>query len=507
MSSDTEVDLAAWLDKVAASDKDMICMKWEGQDETASGQLTAVRTELFDKITPRLKTWKEFSDFYGNHKFCSERGFYHLIMKHIGPENIEWISMDVANRFSQVDNNAWDDVFQCHFVDGPFLQIAGVSTREYDVSYDNPEDGEGYFRMKQKSGVWSRADIKYYRPWTISATLKGELKFRHTMDLKGRNVIISSGSKALGDTLAWTPYVEEFRKKHECNIFYSTWWNNILDYPEINFIKPGDTVENVYASYEVGCFDDQPNKNPTNWRLTPLQKVASDILGLPYEPLRAKLKYTPHKKGGNGHEPKPYVCFSEFSTMRNKLWNREGAWQKVIDHLISLGYDCVSISSEPSQLQGIIKHNGQSIEQTLTDVSGCEFYIGLNAGPTWIAYSLGKPTVMISGVSEEWNDAPNPYRVSVNVGCKPCFNDITVPISRDWEWCNSGKDYACTREITEELVIETITRLREDNGHAAKNGKVKQKSKRKHINDDARRKVPTPGNRNRNVESRTQAQV
>jgi hypothetical protein len=70
---------------------------------------------------------------------------------------------------------------------------------------------------------------------------------------------------------------------------------------------------------------------------------------------------------------------------------------------------------------------------------------------------------MISGVSEEWNDFPNPYRVSVDV-CRPgCFNDPSIPIDRGWDFCPRKKNYACTREITEEMVIETIDRLRKDN--------------------------------------------
>jgi autotransporter strand-loop-strand O-heptosyltransferase len=266
------------------------------------------------------------------------------------------------------------------------------------------------------------------------------------------------GSKALGDTMAWIPYIDEFRKKHGCTVYCSTWWNGIMDYPELKFIKPGDTVENIYATYEVGCYDDQLDKNVTNWRLTPLQKVSSDILGLDYEPIRAKLKYEPYKKPEGA---KPYICFSEFSTMQNKLWNRPGAWQKIIDYLTSLGYDCVSISVEPSQLTGIVKHNGQSIEQTLTDISGASFYVGLNSGPSWLAYSLNIPVIMITGVSEPWNDFPTPYRIAVDV-CRPgCFNDPSLPIDRGWLWCPRNKNYACTREITESMVMEQIDRIRE----------------------------------------------
>jgi len=198
--------------------------------------------------------------------------------------------------------------------------------------------------------------------------------------------------------------------------------------------------------------------NPLDWRTVPLQKVASDILGLDYIPLQTRLKSGLEKV----KHPKPYICFSEFSTMQAKLWNYEGGWQAIINYLNGLGYDCISISKEKSQLQGIIDHCNQSIEQTISDIVGCEFYIGLNHGPSWIAYSLGIPYVMIDGLAEEWNNPPNPYRIKIDVGCKPCFNNIDIPINRSWDWCTNGNKFACTKSITPELVIETINRLRED---------------------------------------------
>jgi autotransporter strand-loop-strand O-heptosyltransferase len=120
------------------------------------------------------------------------------------------------------------------------------------------------------------------------------------------------------------------------------------------------------------------------------------------------------------------------------------------------------VSAEKSLLQNIIGHNGQSIQDTITDIYGCYFYIGLNHGPAWIAYSLGVPCVMITGVSQEWNDFPNPHRIAINneVCGVGCFNDPSLPINRSWEWCPREKNYACTREITPEMVIEQIERIR-----------------------------------------------
>lgn len=470
MTYDAEVDLVDWFKQVYASNKDMILVKYENRDGAVDTKLMAGKISTFDKILDHFDTWEEYAAFFGEDRFCSERKYHDIIRDRVGLENVDFITMDVGNRFDQVDRDAWaDDMFICHFIDGPFLQINGISNREYNVTFGNPVNGDSFFHLTQKVGTWGRPSIKYYRDWTIKATLTENgvtrTAFEHHMDLKDKRVLISLGSKALGDTLAWIPYVEEFRKKHGCHIICSTWWNPILDYPEIEFTAPGSKVENIYATYEVGCYDNQPDKNPTNWRTVSLQKVAADILGLEYEPIKCKLKQTPVHMAH-----KPYVCFSEFSTMQNKFWNNPGAWQKTIDYLVSLGYECISISTEPSDLQNVTKHNGQSIEATIRDIAGADFYIGLNHGPSWIAYSLGIPFIMVTGVSEEWNDVPNPYRISSDV-CRPgCFNDPAIPIDRGWAWCPRQKSYACTREITPETVIQAIDRLMFDYG-LTENGK------------------------------------
>jgi autotransporter strand-loop-strand O-heptosyltransferase len=459
MSFDAECDLADWIDKVKSSDKDLIATKWEGSDKTFNGQLIAGKVEMFDVLYPKLDTWEEFRKMFGEDRFCCERGYYKRAEQLIGLDKIDFVDIEIGNRFNQVDNNVWpDDVFACNYIDGPTLSITGISNREYDVSYQ--AGGKEIYSVKQKVGMWSKPATKYFMPWTIEATLNGEVQFRKELDLSGARVLISMGSKALGDTIAWMPYVDEFRKKHNCKVVCSGWWQEIFDYPEIEWVKPGSEVSDIVASYQVGCFDEQLHMNVNDWRLTPLQKVAADILGLDYEPIRAKLKFTPHKKG-NGGVPEPYVCFSEFSTMRNKLWNRPGAWKNIINYLNEHGYKCVSISNEQSELEGIVKHNNQSIQNSIADIAGADFYIGLNAGPSWIAYALGVPVIMITGVSEEWNDFPNPHRIAINneVCGIGCFNDPTHKIDRGWEWCPRNKNYACTAEITEEMVIKEIEKI------------------------------------------------
>jgi len=467
MGADMEVDLEAWLSLVLSSEKPMVCIPYEGIKNGIGGGLWAGKTEVLDKVIPRLNSWKEYADAYPDVRFVAERWIFNHIKDHHGLDDIDWINIDTANRYDNVDRTVWaEDDFQCHFVEGPFLNIVGISNKEYDVEWSLPNHPMVY-TLKQKAGMWSRPNKKYYQDWSVKVKLDGEVKFEHKLDLKGKRVLISMGSRALGDTLAWMPYVDEFRKKHQCHVICSGWWADIFDYPEIEFVKPGAVIENIHASYAVGCFDDQLDMNVENWRLTTLQKVAADILGLEYVPVKAKLKVE-HRKDGNGKPKKPYICFSEFSTMQNKFWNREGAWQKVIDYLVEIGYDCVSVSAEMTQLNNVIRHNGQAIEKTITDIAGAEFYVGLNHGPAWVAYSLGVPCVMITGVSEPWNDFPNPYRIDSDV-CRPgCFNDPSVPINRGWDWCPREKSYACTNVITEEAVMKMIDKVVEDFNYASK---------------------------------------
>jgi autotransporter strand-loop-strand O-heptosyltransferase len=131
------------------------------------------------------------------------------------------------------------------------------------------------------------------------------------------------------------------------------------------------------------------------------------------------------------------------------------------------GWNVVSISKEKTTISEslVIHHNDQSLQDTIADIAGCQFYIGMSHGPAWIAYALNKPAVIISGVSEVWNEWPNPYRVINENVCHGCFNDITIPMDRGWEWCprkEGAERFECTREITSEMVIEKIKRLLDD---------------------------------------------
>jgi autotransporter strand-loop-strand O-heptosyltransferase len=456
---DCEVDIDDLVKAAFNTNKPFTGVRYVASNEQrwVKTDIWAAETEFLWDNLKNVESWEEYvaSMKDVDKEFPLEKYFFDKI----GENNINFVKIDTHNRFDQVDREVWEnDIINVNFTDGAGLSIAGISKRKYRVSYN--AGNKNIYSLEQAVGMWSQASPKFYLPWEITATLDGKEVFNCKLDLKDKRVLISFGSKAVGDTIAWIPYIDEFRKKHGCHVVCSGWWQEIFDYPEIEFVKPGEQVKDIYAVYTVGCFDDQLDKNPVNWREVPLQKVATDILGLEYKPLKAKLRPVINHLPIEG----PYICFSQFSTMRNKIWNRNGAWQKIIDYCNSLGYKCVCVSSEPSVLKNIVSRTGQSIQNTIEDIKGCEFYIGLNHGPAWIAYVLDKPTIMITGVSEEWNDFPNPHRIAINheVCGVGCFNDPGLKIDRGWEWCPRNKDYACTKEITEDRVIEEINKIRGD---------------------------------------------
>ena len=74
------------------------------------------------------------------------------------------------------------------------------------------------------------------------------------MDLNSKKVLLYFDSSSIGDTIAWIPYVDEFRKKWDCQTITSTFHNDWFksEYPELEFITPGTEVFDLYAMYSIG---------------------------------------------------------------------------------------------------------------------------------------------------------------------------------------------------------------------------------------------------------------
>ena len=293
--------------------------------------------------------------------------------------------------------------------------------------------------------------------------------YENTINLEGNRVYISFASKSLGDTMAWVPYVEEFRLKHKCELIVSTFMNYLFSdqYPDIQFVEPGDVVMNIHAQYRLGWFYNEDGSvdydmTPNDYKKQPLQKTATDILGLEHTEIRPKLKLPNVSK-------KKKVGIGFHSTAQSKYWNNPDGWQKVVDYLTSLGYECMIYSKEGDGYmnnnypKGVTIFEGGNLQEVINDLSTCEFFIGLGSGLSWLAWACELPLVLISGFSEKWAETTlDTYRVINESVCHGCFNSERLDAG-DWNWCplhkNTDRMFECTKRISSDMVIKEINKI------------------------------------------------
>ena len=354
-----------------------------------------------------------------------------------------------------------------NFILNPFLEIKGVSESKFKIEFYD-EEGRCHYSENLSINHWVKLNREYFTKWNTKIWEDGYLIHDYTLDLIGKRVYICLDSSSLGDTLSWVPYIREFKDKHQCHLIVSTFMNYLFkdSYPDIEFIEPGMVANNIYAMYKIGWFykDDKfdVSKNPNDFRKEPLQKTASDILGLDYKETRPLLNIPKVEK-------KKKVGIGLHSTCQAKYWNNPTGWQEVVDYLTSLGYEVVLYSKENDGYmgnfhpKGITKFEAGSIERLIEDMASCEFFVGLGSGLSWLAWACELPVVLISGFSEEYSETTlDTYRVINKNVCNGCFNRHRLNAS-DWNWCpdhqNTERQFECTKSITPQMVIDKINQI------------------------------------------------
>ena len=367
-----------------------------------------------------------------------------------------------------------------NFINKAFVQVE-KSDEDLTIEFIDKKDNKEVFKTVLKEGHWAAPNRSYFTDWKIVVKdPSGEVVYQHEYNAKDKRVYIALESKSLGDTLAWFPQLEEFRKKHGCKLIVSTFWNHFFEgqYPEIEFIKSGTPVDNLYAMYKVGWFYDGDkinlDHNPVDPKTRPLQATASDILGLEYKEVVPKIN-KPNKPNRYG---KKFVCFSPHASASAKYWHNEQGWQTVINYIKNvLGYEVVMISKEfydsewetsklpgNKKFEGIIDATGDfPIEERMVDLLNCEFYIGVGSGLSWLAWALDKQVIMISGFSDEWAEFETKMSRIINKKvCNSCFNNFRLDAG-DWKWCPAHKDtprhFECTKQIPSSWVVDAINQL------------------------------------------------
>jgi len=412
------------------------------------GDITKISNDLLDLINSNQNYEIEYQTDFGDELL----NFYKKIM-------------DTPIIYNEPIKN--DYTFKQHFVVNPFFEILGESDSLFNIKLF--DQNNLIYENNLPINSWVKLNREYYTKWRTEVYENGELIYNDILNLKNKRVYISFGSKSLGDTLAWIPYCEEFRKKHNCELIVSTFMNDLFkdQYSNIEFKNPGEVVHNIYAQYKLGWYYNEDNSlnynaHPNDVKRQPLQKTATDILGLDYKEIRPKLNLpniTKKKKVGIGFH----------STAQAKYWNNPDGWQSVIDHLDALGYECMIYSKEGDGYmnnfypKGVTIFKGGNLQEVINDLVSCEFFIGLGSGLSWLAWACELPVILISGFSEKFAETKlNTYRVINEDVCHGCFNNDRLNAS-DWNWCplhkGTDRQFECSKKITSDMVIKEINKI------------------------------------------------
>lgn len=321
---------------------------------------------------------------------------------------------------------------------------------------------------------------KYYINFLVEIWQGGRLIYTHKLDLKKKRVHIRFPVGTLGDMMAWFPYAEEFRKKHDCQM-YCSMSEEIAGlfkpaYPEIEFIKPDAVPQDCYATYYMGIFfpcDDRYHQ-PVDHRIVGLQKTIPYILGLDVVERRPILAATQQRT-----VKEPYVCIAVQSTSHAKCWNNTAGWLETIAYLKKKGYRVLCIDKEKCHGAGRHWHTipygcedftgALPLQERVNLLKYADFFIGLSSGLSWLAWAAGTPVIMISGFTLPHNEFYSPYRVINYHVCNGCWTDSSLEFDHgDFSWCprhaGTEREFECTRYISSGQVCQKIDRVMADNG-------------------------------------------
>lgn len=365
--------------------------------------------------------------------------------------------------------------FEFVFDYGPRIDAKGTKTSGNAlVKFIDKPTGQLVYQSETSAGMYISLFRKWFYPWIGECYIGNDLVYRFDFEesLTGGKIGVSFDSASLGDTLAWIPVIHKLKEKYNCDLYVTTFWNDLLSifYPDIRFFPPGYREKNTNAVFGIGWYDEaDENKHKRDPRTISLQQVAGDHIGFDFEgdilfpEVPDLIKNTKPTIEGK------YVCIAIESTANAKHWHYPYGWQSVVDYVISLGYTPVLIQKQPAQLHGILDKSGEiDILQRAIDLYHCEFFIGIGSGLSWLAWALHKPVIMISGFSLPKCEFSNKnYRVINKSVCHGCFNDPAHFFDRgDWNWCPRLKEtpdrFICTTSITPKMVYDAIDKLIEE---------------------------------------------
>lgn len=388
------------------------------------------------------------------------------VIKNLESLYLSTVKSDMLNSITMVYNklerNMLDNKIFINFIDGPKFEMVGPKPKEFTVRFVDKDTNEIVYETRLQNNKWAKANRRWFTNWNIQID-DGDKLITHEFNAADKRVLIEIKSSALGDSIAWIPYILEFKKKHNCHVIVSAFNDELFrdEYPELEFVKPGSTVDDLYAQYQIGLFYDttthDKNYHKSSFLERPLQSVATDILGLEYSEIRPRIK-KPKPFVSN----RPYVCIAIHSTSQAKYWNNETGWQDVVNYIKSKGYDVYLLSKEADGYMGnrnpvgVVEVKNKTLEEIGSILLGSSFFVGIGSGLSWYAWALGVPVILISGFSKPYQEMTSGVdRIYNGSVCNGCFARHYFDRG-DWNWCpdhkNTPRQFECTKHITFDMV-------------------------------------------------------
>ena len=339
----------------------------------------------------------------------------------------------------------------------------------FRVKVSDFDSGQIFFD-KYISGGRLLSVEQYFIRWQVEVFLDDKKIFFHVLNLEGQSVnLMFRVSLALGDLIAFLPYIREFKKIHRCNLSVCFNMNNVIEivsqlYPDIHQINEIDFKS--YATYYPIMLTSPFPFVPVDIRQLPMNRAGGTFLGIDYLPPKAVFKPTAPPV-----TDEPYVCIGVQASQTRKSWLYPGGLDIVVDYLKNLGYRvfCIDLNSEQTN-GGITMRRPEGAEdftgkrpliERANMLYHAEFFIGMSSGLSWLAEAVDCPVVMIAGFTQDWHEFYTPYRVANRKVCNGCFNDVRVFYITDT--CpyhkNTTRAFECQKKISPRMVINAIERL------------------------------------------------
>ena len=291
-----------------------------------------------------------------------------------------------------------------------------------------------------------------------------------------KKIAIDIQSNALGDLIAFIPYANKYAVDNKvevtliANLIFSTLFEK--SYPDIKIVSNQNfTDDNIYDN--VMHYTHDMTKS--------LQSGFAIFLGYEIaEYIRPKIDSFKTKRPIQSE----YVTFSVHSTAQLKYWNAPGNsiksretgenWNELCNLLRKKSITPVCLSQyemfgnlRKNMMNGLpkkaVKKIGLDLKDVINYIEHSKFYIGPSTGLAWVAHALGKPVVMISNFTDDWNEfdlSLSDYkRITNKSACHGCWKEGFFD-KTNWASCpkyeGTERQFECHTSITPNRVFEEI---------------------------------------------------